>query len=97
MKHHFKREEKIKLYKKIYACLKENGQFINCDRIALTEDFEENQLYELEHNIENYKHIDIPLTVEHEIEILKKAGFNDITSSEVDIEDYCLFKSRKIK
>ena len=93
--HHFKKEEKETLYNKIYNCLKDNGQFINCDRIALTEEFEEHQLYELEHNIDNYKHIDTPLTVEHEIELLKRVGFQDITSSNVDIEDYSLIKSRK--
>ena len=93
--HHFKKEEKEILYKKIYDCLKDNGQFINSDRIALTEEFEKHQLYELDNNIDNYKHIDTPLTVEHELEILKRVGFQDITSSNVDIEDYSLIKSRK--
>lgn len=95
--HHFKKEEKIKLYKKIYDCLKEHGQFINCDKIALTQEIEDEQLYELEHNIENHKHIDTPLTVEHEIEALKGVGFEDITSSNVDKDDYTLIKARKIK
>ena len=95
--HHFKREEKIKLYKKVLNCLKEKGQFINCDRIAPTEEFEEHQLYELDHNIENYKHIDTPLTIEHEIEVLKEVGFKEITSSNVDKENYSLIKARKIK
>jgi len=93
--HHFKKEEKVKLYKKIYDCLKENGQFINCDKIALSQEIEEHQLYELEHNIENYKHIDTPLTVEHEIEILKRVGFQEITSNDVDKDDYSLIKARK--
>ena len=93
--HHFKKEEKIKLYKKILNCLKENGQFINCDKIALTKEIEEHQLYELEHNVENYKHIDTPLTVEHEIDILKMVGFKEIESSTVDKEDYQLIKARK--
>ena len=95
--HHFKKEEKIKLYKKILDCLKENGQFINCDKIALTEEIEKHQLYELENNIENHRHIDTPLTVEHEIEVLKRVGFEEITSSNVDKEDYSLIKARKIK
>ena len=95
--HHFKKEEKVKLYKKVYDCLKENGQFINCDKIALTQEIEEEQLYELENNIENHMHIDTPLTVEHEMEILKRVGFQKITSSNVDKEDYRLIKSRKIK
>ena len=95
--HHFKIEEKIKLYKKIYTCLKVNGQFINCDKIALTQEIEDEQLYELEHNIENHKHIDTPLTVEHEIEVLKRVGFQEITSSNVDKDDYSLIKARKMK
>lgn len=95
--HHFKIEEKIRLYKKIYDCLKENGQFINCDKIALSQEIEDGQLYELEHNVENYKHIDTPLTIEHEIEVLNKVNFQDITSSNVDKDDYCLFKARKLK
>lgn len=95
--HHFKYEEKLKLYKKILECLKENGQFINCDKIAQTQEIEEHQLYELENNIENHNHIDTPLTVEHEIEVLKRVGFIEITSSNVDKEDYSLIKARKMK
>ena len=93
--HHFKIEEKIKLYKKIYDCLKENGQFINCDKIALTQEIEDRQLYELENNIENHRHIDTPLTLEHEIEVLKRIGFHEITSNNVDKDDYSLIKARK--
>ena len=93
--HHFKKEEKEILYRKVYDCLKENGQFLNCDRIALTEEFEQHQLYELENNIDNYKHIDTPLTIEHELEILEKVGFKDITSSHVDKENYSLIKARR--
>ena len=94
--HHFKKDEKIKLYKKIYNCLKEKGQFINCDKIAATPDIESKQLFELENNIENHKHIDTPLTIKHEKEVLKKVGFQEITESIVDKEDYILLKDRKI-
>ena len=93
--HHFKREEKIKLYKKILDCLKDNGQFLNSDYVAATEEIEEHQLYELEHNIDNYKHIDTPLTVEHEIEILSQVGFKDISTESVEKENYSLIKARK--
>ena len=93
--HHFTKEEKEILYKKIYNCLKTNGQFINSDRIALTNEFEEKQLYELNHKFEEYKHLDIPLTIEHEKEILKGVGFKEIESKDVDIEDYRLIKARK--
>ena len=93
--HHFKQEEKLKLYQKIFECLKENGQFINCDKIAETQEIQDKQLYELEHNIENYKHIDTPLTVENEVEILKRVGFKEIVVDNVDRENYRLIKVRK--
>ena len=93
--HHFKPEEKYKLYQKIYNCLKDNGQFINCDYIALTQEIQDKQLYELEHNIDNYKHIDTPLTVKNETNILKRVGFKDIKSYNVDIKEYKLIKARK--
>lgn len=94
--HHFKPEEKLKLYKKIFECLKEDGQFINCDKIAETQEIQDKQLYELEHNIENYKHIDTPLTVENEVETLKMVGFNEIVVDNVDRENYRLIKARKL-
>lgn len=94
--HHFKKEEKMKLYKKVFECLRNNGKFINCDYIALTQEIENEQLYELEHNIDDDKHIDIPLTVASELEILKSVGFQEITSSNVDKESYSLIKARKI-
>ncbi len=93
--HHFKKDEKLKLYKKVFDCLKEDGQFINCDKIALTDDVEKNQLYELDNNIDQYKHIDTPLTVDHELEVLKNVGFSEISTSNVDKEDYSLIKTRK--
>ncbi len=94
--HHFKKNEKLKLYRKIYNCLKENGQFINCDKIALTQEIEDKQLFELENNVENYKHVDTPLTVGHEKEVLENVGFKEITASDVNRNDYCLIKARKI-
>ena len=94
--HHFKKEEKIILYKKIFACLKNDGQFINCDYVAPSEDIEKEQLYELEHNINDYRHIDIPITLKHEFEVLKNVGFKEITSNNVDKENYSLIKARKI-
>ena len=87
----------MKLYKKIFECLRNNGEFINCDYIALTQEIEDEQLYELEHNMDDDKHIDIPLTVENELEILKAVGFEDVIATNVDKESYSLIKARKIK
>ena len=81
----------------VLDCLKDNGQFINCDYIALTQEIEDEQLYELEHKFDEYKHIDIPMTIAHEFEVLNGVGFQDITSSSVDKHNYSLIKARKIK
>ena len=93
--HHFKYEEKEILYRKIYECLKEGGQFLNSDLIALTEEEQNERLYKLENNFDEYKHIDIPLTVENEIRILKEVGFKDIQKEDVDRDNYKLIKVRK--
>ncbi len=94
--HHFKPEEKLILYKKIFDCLKDRGLFVNCDKISVSQEAQDNSFYELEHNIDNYKHIDTPLTTENENNILEKVGFSDITSKETDRSDYSLIKCRKV-
>jgi tRNA (cmo5U34)-methyltransferase len=95
--HHFTKEDKLRLYKKIFESLKENGVFINSDKIVFNDEEEKDQLrkYEMFLDDEKYPHIDTPLTVEHEEEILKEAGFTDISVSETDIDEYRLFKAYK--
>ena len=93
--HHFKKNEKIQLLKKILECLKDGGQFINCDLIALTPEEEAAQLVELENNTDDSKHIDTPLTIENEIDALEKSGFKQISSSNGGKENYGLFVARK--
>ena len=93
--HHFKKNEKIQLLKKIKECLKEGGQFINCDLVALTPEEEAAQLVELENNTDESKHIDTPLTIENEIDALEKSGFKQISSSNGGKENYGLFVARK--
>ena len=94
--HHFKKDEKICLLKKIRECLKDGGQFINCDLIALTPEEEAAQLVELENNTDESKHIDTPLTIENEIDALEKSGFKQISSSNGGKENYGLFVARKM-
>lgn len=93
--HHFKKDEKVILYKKIYDCLKDGGQFLNSDFIAEDEEFEKEQLYEIENEFDKYKHIDIPLTLEHELEVLKEVGFKDIEVKPVPKHSYALTNARK--
>lgn len=93
--HHFLLKDKLVLYKKIYQALKIGGVFLNADKIVNT-DLEE------EEAIEYYKlyahekpHIDRPLSIHHEKEILKEAGFQNINVFSVDKENYRLIRAYK--
>ena len=80
--HHFTKEEKTLLYKKLRKALKPGGCFILTDYFAASEEEERFYFAELlrlkkEQNIteEGFYHFDTPLTVEHEKEALTEAGF----------------------
>ncbi len=81
--HHFTAKKKLSLYKKLFDSLKANGYFI------LTDYFAESELLEREYfdtfrrlkseqgiADSGFYHYDTPLTVNHEIETLKSAGFS---------------------
>lgn len=83
--HHFTMDEKIPLYTKLHRSLKNGGRFILTDYFAPTE--AEERLYrsellrlKAEQGIadESFYHYDTPLTVEHEIQALTKAGFSHV-------------------
>lgn len=84
--HHFLPDKKGSLYKKIYDSLKDGGQFILGDYIACCRE-EEDLLRQVwidkraKAGIpeEQFVHFDIPLTMEHETELLKMAGFRQIS------------------
>ena len=83
--HHFTKEEKIPLYKKLYKALKPGGYFVLTDYFAPNEELEREYRGELlrlkkEQGIsdEEFYHYDTPLTVEHETEALREAGFEKI-------------------
>ena len=83
--HHYTKEEKVVLYKKLYAAMKPGTDFILTDYFADSD--EDELLYaetfrtvkELEGitDSEPY-HYDTPLTVEHETEALREAGFTRV-------------------
>ena len=77
--HHFESNDKLTLYKKVYECLKKDGVFVNEDYFAEDEETEK-QLFEDYYNLVRGegKHYDTPLTIDHEIEILKEVGFSNI-------------------
>ena len=93
--HHFLKEDKFVIYKKVFDSLKDGGIFLNNDKIVSSNEEEQEMIEFYNNNINNKPHIDTPLSIEHEIEILEKAGFRDITVSEVDKKNYRLFKAIK--
>lgn len=84
--HHFLPEKKKDLYQKIYRALKQGGSFVLGDYIACCAEEEEllqkvcfeKRRKERIHE-EQFVHFDIPLTLEHELELMKAVGFEDIT------------------
>lgn len=83
--HHFTKEEKIPLYRKVRRSLKDGGHFILTDYFALSEEEEQLHRRELlqlrqEQGLADdvFYHYDTPLTVEHELQALRDAGFSKI-------------------
>lgn len=83
--HHFTKEEKIPLYKKLYGALKDGGYFILTDYFAMSDNEEKRFRDDLirlkkEQGITDneFYHYDTPLTVAHETEALREAGFSSV-------------------
>ncbi len=94
--HHFEREDKLRLYKKVYAALKEGGCFISSDCIYSTLDEEKWTFEHYGELIAQYRHVDTPLAAETEIALLSEAGFDKITITDLENEKYKLIYAQKI-
>lgn len=84
--HHFTMEEKTDLYSRVHASLKDGGWFILTDYFAHEQSFEDfcfselNRLKEAQGIADKeFYHYDTPLTVEHEMEALRNAGFSRVS------------------
>lgn len=84
--HHFTKEEKIGLYRRLHAALKEGGRFVLTDHFADTDDQEQHFRQELlrlkaEQGLGDdvFYHYDTPLTWLREIETLREVGFREVT------------------
>ena len=83
--HHFTKDEKIPLYAKLCAALKDDGYFILTDYFALS-DVEERMhrqnllALKVAQGIMDHEfyHYDTPLTIQHETEALLKGGFSSV-------------------
>ena len=83
--HHFTKEQKTGLYRRLHEALTPNGYFILTDYFALTEADEVFFAAELarlkaDQGITDgeFYHYDTPLTVEHEIQALMDGGFSKV-------------------
>ncbi len=83
--HHFTKEEKLSLYKKLRTALKDDGYFILTDYFADSEEEEllhRNTLISLKRTEGitdgGFYHYDTPLTADHECEVLLEAGFSTV-------------------
>ncbi len=83
--HHFPAERKGKLYRKLFSALKENGYFVLTDYFAESEALEKEYFQNLKElkraqglDENSFYHYDTPLTVEHEMTVLREAGFKDV-------------------
>ncbi len=80
--HHFPGEKKGKIYEKLFDALKPGGYYIECDYVACCQE-EEDLCRErlararaksaLPEDV--FLHIDTPLTLEHQTELMERAGF----------------------
>lgn len=93
--HHFLKEDKSMLYKKIYNSLKKKGEFINSDKIAKNTKEEKELIKEYEEYKYTRAHIDTPLSIKTEEKLLKKAGFKKIKIILADAADYRIIKATK--
>lgn len=80
--HHFSKESKTKLYRRVCDALKEGGVYIECDYMVETqaeEDlwFSENARFRREAGIPHdvYCHYDTPCTIENQLFMFREAGF----------------------
>ena len=83
--HHFPAEQKLGLYRRLCSALKQGGRFVLTDYFAESEALEKEYFENLaalkrEQRLDDgsFYHYDTPLTVEHEMEVLKEAGFSDV-------------------
>ena len=83
--HHFPAEQKEALYRKLHAALRDNGRFVLTDYFAESEELEKEYFQNLmllkeEQGLpeDGFFHYDTPLTVDHEMHLLRQAGFSDV-------------------
>lgn len=78
--HHFEKDKKTELYRRICECLRDGGVYIECDYMVETqaeEDFFFAERVRLA-PVGEYYHYDTPCTVDNQIKMLMNAGFSSV-------------------
>ena len=80
--HHFSYEKKGQIYEKLFQSLKNGGYYMECDYVACCQEEEALCMERLARARRRstlpedvFLHIDTPLTLEHQVELMERAGF----------------------
>lgn len=92
--HHFAAEDKLRLYRKIFDSLRSGGMFINSDCIANTDD-EEREALEAYRRADVSEHVDTPLARDKEEALLREAGFEVVSVTDLANPLFKLIIARK--
>lgn len=83
--HHFTKDKKLGLYKKLYDALAYGGFYIECDYMVTSQTLEDLYFSEYDRkkkeqglSDDEFYHYDTPCTVDNQLAMLKKAGFTDV-------------------
>lgn len=83
--HHFTARRKQALFEKLCRCLEPGGLFLECDYIATTQAMEDIAMAECARRRRRdgipqgaFVHFDTPLTLEHEMAAMERAGFRQV-------------------
>lgn len=83
--HHFNIEQKREIFRKTYGCLLPGGVFINGDIMSKSMEEESQRFSFAESSYSSADlpfgslHIDVPMTYQRELSLVKEAGFHQIT------------------
>ena len=92
--HHFDPDNKRILYRLIFDALKPGGVYVNSDRFYESVEDQETDLRDYAEDPNRWPHMDTPLAMSVERELLASVGFTDITFEALDGR-YWLNRARK--
>lgn len=93
--HHFEEEDKERLYRKVFDCLRPGGMIVNSDKCVGTQEEQDAGFRELAEEPNKYAHMDTPLTRENEMKLLRSAGFENVNAPLIPETAYALISAVK--